>query len=162
MKRVQTDTYISVLKELVEEGKEVSVLITGSSMAPFLIHERDRVCFRKPERKLKKGDMVFYQRNNGQFVVHRILRTGPKGYYMAGDAQSVLEGPIEEGRIFALVTEVIRKGRRIKPGNPIWEFFERVWPCMLSVRESLIKWYGRFCRRKMHCKITGLVTKKDC
>ena len=69
MKKIDTREYLSVLKELVQEGREVSLLVAGSSMAPFLIHERDYVYFRKPDRELKKGDIVFYQRMNGQFVM---------------------------------------------------------------------------------------------
>ena len=41
MRKIANDVYIPVLKELVEEGKEVSMMISGSSMNPFLIHQRD-------------------------------------------------------------------------------------------------------------------------
>ena len=59
MRTVDTRAYVSVLRELVKEGKEVSMLIAGSSMAPFLVHQRDYIYFKKPERNLRKGDMVF-------------------------------------------------------------------------------------------------------
>ena len=62
---VDTREYLDVLRGLTEEGKEVSLLISGSSMAPFLIHARDYVYFRKPDRELKKGDIVFFQRDSG-------------------------------------------------------------------------------------------------
>ena len=56
---VDTREYLDVLRGLTEEGKEVSLLISGSSMAPFLIHARDYVYFRKPDRELKKGGYCF-------------------------------------------------------------------------------------------------------
>ena len=62
---VDTREYLDVLRGLTEEGKEVSLLISGSSMSPFLIHARDYVYFRKPDRELKKGDIVFFQRDSG-------------------------------------------------------------------------------------------------
>ncbi len=34
MRKIANDVYIPVLKELVEEGKEVSMMISGSSMNP--------------------------------------------------------------------------------------------------------------------------------
>ena len=71
MRKIANDVYIPVLKELVEEGKEVSMMISGSSMNPFLIHQRDYILMRKPERELKVGDMVFFQRNDGAYVMHR-------------------------------------------------------------------------------------------
>ena len=43
MRQIANDVYIPVLKELVEEGKEVSMMISGSSMNPFLIHHRDYI-----------------------------------------------------------------------------------------------------------------------
>lgn len=55
MKRVDTAEYVSVLRELTEQGKEVSLLISGNSMSPFLIHERDYIYFKKPGRELKNS-----------------------------------------------------------------------------------------------------------
>lgn len=46
MRKIANDVYIPVLKELVEEGKEVSMMISGSSMNPFLIHQRDYILMR--------------------------------------------------------------------------------------------------------------------
>ena len=62
MRLVDTRAYVGMLKELVEQGKEVRMVISGSSMAPFLIHGRDSIFFRAPERELRKGDIVFYGR----------------------------------------------------------------------------------------------------
>lgn len=70
MKTVDTKEYISMLRTLIEEGKQVSMIISGSSMAPFLIHARDHICLKSPSGELRKGDMVFYQRSNGEYVMH--------------------------------------------------------------------------------------------
>ena len=55
MKMMDTRAYVGMLKELVEQGREVRMVISGSSMAPFLIHGRDSIFFRAPERALWKG-----------------------------------------------------------------------------------------------------------
>ena len=47
---VDTREYVSVLREIAEEGKVVSMLIAGSSMLPFLCHNRDYIYFTKPDR----------------------------------------------------------------------------------------------------------------
>ena len=54
--------------------------------------------------------MVFYQRQNGQYVMHRIYKVKNENYYMAGDAQREIEGPLQKDQIFALITKVQRKG----------------------------------------------------
>lgn len=148
MKVVDTREYVSMLRELAEDGKEVSMLISGSSMAPFLIHERDSICFKKPDRELKKGDMVFYQRATGQYVMHRICKIKPEGYYMIGDAQKEIEGPLERGQIFALITKVRRKGKWMGPGDFWWDFFELVWIRIIPIRRFVVKAYSIISRSR--------------
>lgn len=146
MKVVDTREYVSVLRELTEEGKEVSLLISGNSMSPFLIHQRDYIYFKKPDRELKKGDMVFYQRDSGQFVMHRIWKVRPDGYYIVGDAQTVIEGPVRRDQIFALITKVQRKGKWLEPGDFWWEFFEHIWIHMIPIRRKIMKIYAKVIR----------------
>ena len=143
MKVVDTREYVGMLKELTEEGREVSMLIAGSSMSPFLIHERDMIYFKKPDRELKKGDMVFFQRRSGQFIMHRIWKVRPEGYYIVGDAQTQIEGPVEKDQIFARITKVRRKGKWLEPGDFWWEFFEHVWLHMIPLRHLLMRWYAK-------------------
>ncbi len=141
MRRVDTDAYVSMLRDLVNEGKECRLLISGSSMAPFLVHERDSILFSKPDRELRRGDMVFYQRDNGQFVMHRILKVKPEGLYIIGDAQTEVEGPVRPEQVFALVTKVNRKGKWVGPGNFWWWFFSTVWLRLFPVRRLILKLY---------------------
>lgn len=131
-----------MLRELTEEGREVSVPVAGNSMSPFLIHERDVLCFRKPERALKKGDMVFYQRTSGQYIMHRIIRVRPEGYYIAGDAQDQIEGPVAGEQIFAVITKVRRKDRWTGPGDFWWEFFEHIWIHVVPFRRGIMYVYS--------------------
>lgn len=143
---VDTAAYISMLRELTEEGNEVPLLISGNSMSPFLIHDRDTIRFKKPDRPLRVGDMVFFQRDNGRFVMHRIWKRVPAGYMIVGDAQTVPEGPIREDQIFGLVTGVCRKGRWIAAGNFWWGFFAHVWIRILRPRRWIIGLYERLRR----------------
>lgn len=139
MKKIDTNKYVSVFRNLVEEDKEVGLLISGNSMAPFLVHERDYIYFKKPDRQLKAGDMVFYQRENGQYIMHRIFDIKDDGYYMLGDSQFQIEGPLNESQIFALVTKVKRKGKVLEPENLIWKFFDGPWRKSYSVRRLLFR-----------------------
>ena len=143
---VDTSTYIDTIRAIVEEGHEVPLLITGNSMCPFLIHERDTILIRKPKMPLKKGDMAFYRRKNGQYVMHRVYRVrksqkGENLYYMVGDAQQVIEGPIEENMIFGHIIKVCRKGKWTGSGDFWWEFFEHVWIRIVPLRKGLMRIY---------------------
>ena len=140
---VDTREYVDVLRGLTEEGKEVSMLVAGSSMNPFLIHYRDTIFFRKPDRPLRRGDMVFYQRESGQYVMHRILRVKKDGLYIVGDAQSEIEGPVRPDQVFAVITRVVRKGKTIGPGDFWWEVFEHAWLCIVPLRRIIMAVYAR-------------------
>lgn len=143
---VDTAAYVSAMRSLVEEGHEASMLVCGSSMSPFLVHLRDTVYFRRPDRLLRAGDIVFYRRDCGQYVMHRILRVRGDGYDLAGDAQTQVERGVRRDQIFAIVTRVRRKGRLVGPGNFWWTFFACVWTRLLALRPVIVRAYGRLIR----------------
>lgn len=143
MKTVDTRAYVGMLKALVEQGKEVRMVISGSSMAPFLVHARDSIFFRAPEGTLKKGDIVFFERPGGQFVVHRICSVCGDSYDIIGDGQTEIEHHVKREQIFAQVTKVERKGKLLAPGNFWWEFFARIWIRMIPLRPRLMHGYAR-------------------
>lgn len=144
--KINSYEYLSSLRALSEEGKEVKLFISGSSMTPFLIHRRDSVVFRKPDRPLKRGDIVFYQRNGGQFVLHRILRVrGAKDtplYDIVGDGQTEVERGVRRDQIFGLVVRAERKGKVIEPGSFWWQFFAGPWLWLLPLRPLLVRLYA--------------------
>jgi hypothetical protein len=148
MKIIDTAAALTALQSLTEEGHTVSVTVSGNSMAPFLRHGRDAVWFRKPDRPLKAGDIVFFRRPSGQFVLHRICRICPDGYMIVGDNQTVPEGPVPPAQIFALVVQVRRKGRILTPKHLLWRFFAVVWVRMIFARKAIGAVHGRLHRRK--------------
>ena len=143
---VDTVEYVGVLRGLVEEGHEVSMLVSGSSMSPFLIHLRDTIYFKKPDRPLRAGDMVFYQRDSGQYVMHRILRVRGDAYDIIGDAQIEVERGVRRDQIFAVITRIRRKGKLIGPGDFWWTFFARVWTKLIPLRPLIARAYARLIR----------------
>lgn len=148
MRKVDTREYVSVLRDLTREGKEVSMIISGNSMSPFLIHARDSICFKAVWREPKPGDMVFYERLSGQFVMHRVFKKRPEGYYIIGDAQTEMEGPVQPEQIFAIITKVCRKGKWLEPGDFWWDFFAHFWLRVIPARRILLRLYGVFYKVK--------------
>lgn len=140
---IDADTYMPVLKELLAQGRQVPLIITGNSMSPFLVHERDEILISPPDRAWKKGDMAFFQRRDGHYVMHRIVKVNEKGEcFFVGDGQRMIEGPIEQEQIFGKIVSVKRKGKWIGPGNFWWEFFEHVWLNVIFLRPVLCKLYS--------------------
>ena len=144
--KIDTKEYVSNLKQLIEDGQEVVITVAGWSMEPLLRNGRDRVLLKKPTNLLKRGNIVFYQRKTGQFVLHRIFKIRRDGYYMMGDHQIDLEGPIEDDAIFAIVTEVERNGRWISADAFYWKFACGLWRMLYPIRK-LAYWLIRAIRK---------------
>ena len=132
---VDTQEYMEMIRALLEDGQEVSMIVTGNSMRPFLKHGRDKICMKKTDRKLRKGDIVFYRRENGQYVMHRILKCGDQSYTLLGDGQIVPESGIRQEQIFARITKVQVRGKWIGSENFRWRFFEHIWIRFCGIRK---------------------------
>ena len=137
------EVLIPELLALLEQTDSVPLTISGNSMSPFLVHGRDTVFLSKITRPLKKGDMIFYRRQNGQYVLHRICRVHPDGYDLVGDAQTRIEPGIRPEQVLAIVNTVRRKGTLLKKGDFRWDFFEGVWLRMIPLRPLACRIYGR-------------------
>ena len=135
---VDIDAYMPVLRELLAQGQSVSLTVTGESMSPFLRHGRDQIRLAAVTAPPQRGDMVFFRRRNGQYIMHRVLRRMPDGNYaIIGDGQQQVESPIAPEQIFAVVTQVCRKGVRIGPESFWWRFFAGPWLTLLPLRPVL-------------------------
>lgn len=128
---------------LLELGETVPLIISGGSMNPFLVHGRDTVFLSPPNRTFKRGDMIFYRRDNGQYVLHRIFRLEGECYCLVGDAQTELEHGIRQNQIIAYVSAVNRKGKVLKPGSFLWFFFEKIWIRMVPIRHLVMGAYTK-------------------
>ena len=142
MKVVEINEYVTMLKELVTSGKEVNLRVSGGSMTPFLGDKRDMIIISPVKHPLKRGDMVFYQRASGQYVMHRIHHIDKDGMlHIVGDAQTQIEHDIAPEQVWGIVTKVIRKGKLIDEKNFWWWFFEKIWIRMVPVRGVLMTVY---------------------
>ena len=142
IKVLSPDELIPSLLELLKETDNVPLVISGSSMSPFLVHHRDTVYLSKVRRPLKRGDMILYRRTNGRYILHRIYRTELNSYTLVGDAQTALERGISPDQVLALVTAVHRKEKLLKPGSFWWEFFRLVWIRLVPLRSVLLAIYS--------------------
>lgn len=143
IREVDIHEYLPVLIDIINSGKDVSLVISGSSMAPFLCHHRDTIIISKPDGHFFKGQMVFYMRDSGQYVMHRIHHIDKQGnLFIVGDAQIEIEGPVRQDQVFGIINKVIRKGNIYKKGDFWWDFFEKVWIRIVPFRRYIVKLYG--------------------
>ena len=70
--------------ELLTDGISVKFIVTGNSMYPLFRSKVDTVVLRK-KLPLNKYDIVLYQRESGDYVLHRILNKKKNKFIMPGD-----------------------------------------------------------------------------
>ena len=123
---VQLEQLMPLIREQLAAGKTVRFSPRGVSMLPMLRQGIDSVVFSPVPEKLKKYDLPLYQRRNGQYVLHRIVKAGDT-YTCIGDNQFVYESGLEQEQMIALVTEFYRGDKRHSVGQLSYRIYCRVW-----------------------------------
>ena len=100
---MKVDDLVPVMLEAFEQNLSFTFPIAGTSMQP-LLHTGDAVKLVKTD-KYQKGDIVFYLRDNGQYILHRIRRVHKKNnsYDMVGDHQTALEKGVKYNQLIGVV-----------------------------------------------------------
>lgn len=107
---------------------------------------RDTVYLSKVTRPLKRGDMILFRRDSGDYILHRIFKEKNGIYTLVGDAQTWTE-PVRPEQVKALVTAVRRKGKLLRKGSFWWMFFETVWIRLVPLRPGILILYGILVRK---------------
>ena len=125
--------------------------ITGNSMRPLFFHKRDCAVLSPCDPlTLKRGDVPLYRRENGDYVLHRIVSVKQDTFTLVGDAQTELERGLPKEAVLAVMTGFIRKGKTVDCRNLRYRLYVAVWMPLRCVRPlffSLSRWIGRWKRR---------------
>ena len=127
-KETTLDAVIDIILEKLEMGGTVTFTPNGTSMLPMLRDGKDIVVLKKPEGRLHLFDVPLYRRENGQFVLHRVIDFGKDGsYVMCGDNQFSKEKGIKDGQILAVMTGFHRKGKAYTPNSLRYRAYVNFW-----------------------------------
>lgn len=137
-----------LIREALAAGRTVTFLPRGTSMLPMLRQGRDSVTLSPLPEKLCKYDLVLYQRKNGQYVLHRIIKAG-ETYTCMGDNQFVKEPGLEYGQMIAVVTAFTRDGKSCSVNSLGHRLYCRFWHFSRTVRHL---WRGGWGWLRRHLK----------
>lgn len=122
-----------LLQQQMAAGGSAVLTVTGYSMMPMLHHRRDTVVLEEVKRPLQKGDIALYRRDNGAYILHRILRKKGDTYICCGDNQLRTE-KVEARQLIAVVTEFTRKGRHHTVADKSYRFYQTLWVTLHPLR----------------------------
>ena len=126
------------IETLIKSGQSVQLYPQGYSMYPLLVPGRDEVILSPlPARPLRRGEVVLYRRDAGILVLHRICRCRKDAYYMVGDNQVKVEGPLREDQMIGIMTGFVRKGKLFSTEDIRYRILSRIWLVMRPVRRCI-------------------------
>ncbi|MDE6148562.1 MAG: S24/S26 family peptidase [Ruminococcus sp.] len=126
-KTFKLSDYDDTIRFILESGGEFRMYPRGTSMLPLLVQERDSVVLKKPDGSLKKNDIAFYLRDNGQYVLHRVISCTDGKYVMCGDNQLHLETSIEDRHVIGVVCSFSRNGKETSIDSASYKLYVLLW-----------------------------------
>lgn len=140
-KVVSTQDLFPIMKEYLVEGLKVKFTVSGDSMRPWVVHNRDQVILTSVDgKRLKRGDIILFNLK-GRYILHRIYKKKTDGYLTIGDACRYEDGLILPDDIIGVVETICRKGKEINCNSAIWRFVFSVWQKLLPVRNPILTVY---------------------
>lgn len=144
-------------EEIIAQQGHLVYTNTGTSMMPLLRQHRDLlVIMPKPEGRLHRLDVPLYKRDNGKYILHRILWVRKKDYILCGDNQWHPECGISDRHIIGILDAVVRDGKTIPlrstPEHPhvSWKYrlYVLLWCDFYLLRAPIVWLIGKI---KRHC-----------
>jgi len=136
--KVPMESLYDVILLQLQNGGKANLVVTGVSMKPMLTEGRDTVILMPITADPVAGDIVLYRRDNGKFVLHRIIRVTPEGYLISGDNQYELE-EVSRQQMLAVVSAFVRKGRSHTLREPGYRLYRWAWVKLFWLRKPYIK-----------------------
>lgn len=131
-----------IINEIFGRGGRVRITVTGSSMLPFLRENIDSVELSAIEfDDIRRGDIVLILRDTGEYILHRILRKEKNCFYMVGDAQQRIEGPLRPDQLLAFASAIWRGEYRIECSALWWRVLTIIWLIIRPLRSYIFRFY---------------------
>ena len=138
---------VTLSMPLLEMGKEVKFTVVGNSMHPLFCNQRDKVIVAKAQ-KVKKRDVILYRRQDGSYVLHRVVGKGKLGFKLCGDDQIAIEYPVKREDVVAVMTSFERKGKIYSKKCLWYRLYSFLWCLVLHIRPSVHNFVMKFRRKK--------------
>ena len=149
MQKMPMESLIELILLQLEKGGQANLTVTGNSMHPMLRAKKDSVTLVPANGNHKKGDVLLYRRENGQYVLHRVIGITEAGYICSGDNQ-VMREPVTQVQVLAKVSGFSRKGKYYCIEHAGYRIYTLLCVRLFFLRKPYLfirRCAGRLCRR---------------
>ena len=139
------------IEQLLTDGKTIKIKPQGYSMYPLFVPGRDEACIERTDfSSLKRGDVILYRRDKSILVLHRIWKITDNSFYMVGDNQTEIEGPLRADQVRGKLIGFVRNGKFVTVNNPFYRLLSGLWLFLRPLRPCA--WKLTACMRKLRYK----------
>ncbi len=142
-KDIDLNDIFPIIEEQLLNGGTATFTVRGTSMNPLFADRKSIVRIAKCEKMPRKYDIIFYRRNEGMFILHRIVGIKDDGFICRGDNQFENEFPIGLDSIIGIVTEYNNHGKFEKICSFKQMVYSRFWVNTMIFRRSWRKIINR-------------------
>lgn len=125
-KEIELKDLLPMIEESIAEGRSVRFLPRGISMMPMLRQGVDCVVLSPAPERLRKYDIPLYRREDGKFILHRVVKVG-EAYTCIGDNQFEEEPGVRHDQVIAVVTAFSRGENEHRVSELGYQIYCRVW-----------------------------------
>lgn len=143
-KEVSLENIFHIIEEQLDSGGNAVFTIHGTSMLPLLCDRKDSVRLVKPTTAPKKYDIIFYKRQDGSYILHRIVAVKKRSFVCRGDNQVDNEYPVSPESVIAIVSEYNRKGKWKSVDSLSHIIYSRFWVNTMILRKIKRKVFSIF------------------
>lgn len=115
----------SIENEIKNNGYYVFT-VKGNSMLPSIRPGRDLVLIEAHKERYKHNDIVLFKRNNGQYVLHRVIKVLKDEYIIVGDNSYDYEY-VSDNQILGILTSIKRNNKTVIVKNLYYRVFVFLW-----------------------------------
>ncbi len=138
IKKTDMKTLYPLIEESINNGSDVRIKITGYSMYPLVSSYRDSVVLTKA-KALKKGDVPFFRRTDGSYILHRIVGIKNGAYKICGDYEQKIEYPVYPQQVVAVAKGFYRGGKYISCDSLGYKIYKAFWMNTFLLRPLMLK-----------------------
>ena len=134
-KLIDKTTMMEEIRQMISEGKTVTITLKGNSMNPFIVHVRDHMTLGPwKDEDIHKGTVALVKDIRGNYLIHRIIKREGNKVTLLGDGNVEQTEIATLDNIIGVMHSLTRKGRTYTPKSLTWRLYSVVWMFLTPVR----------------------------